>query len=147
MNKFSPKDLSRRKFITVCTRIALSLAGVLGLGGLVRYFSYRPGPVSPTTYHLGRAEDFPSSGKLVRPDLPAVIYRSQEGFLAYLLICTHLGCTLDLSNEGFICPCHGSEFDPNGKVLKGPAGEDLKTLEIEVTEEGELLVHIERGTL
>ncbi len=147
MNKLTSKELSRGKFITVCTRIAFSLAGVLGLGGLMRYFSYRPGPGSPTTYHLGRVEDFPSSGKLVRPDLPAVIYMTQEGFLAYHLICTHLGCTLDISNEGFICPCHGSEFDLVGKVLKGPAGEDLKSLEIEVTDEGELLVHIERGTL
>ncbi len=147
MTELISKGLSRGRFIMVCTRIALSLAGVLGLGGLVRYFSHRPVPGSPTTYHLGRVEDFPASGKLVRPDLPAVIYSSQEGFLAYHLICTHLGCTLDISNEGFICPCHGSEFDPAGKVLKGPAGEDLKILEIEVTEEGELLVHIERGTL
>jgi cytochrome b6-f complex iron-sulfur subunit len=42
-------------------------------------------------------------------------------------ICTHLGCVvpwvagLDL----FKCPCHGSQYAPNGKVVRGPAPKSL----------------------
>ena len=39
--------------------------------------------------------------------------------------CTHLGCIIGLSDTGFACPCHGSRFDPYGKVLNGPAIDDL----------------------
>ena len=147
MNKLASKGYSREEFLKLCTRILLSLAGILGLGGLIRFFSYQPDLDSPTTYTLGSIEDFPTSGMLVRPDIPAVIYRSNQGFQAYSLICTHLGCSLEENGEGFFCPCHGSQYDPVGIVLKGPAREDLEVLDVEVTKDGELLVHTGGGTL
>lgn len=43
--------------------------------------------------------------------------------------CTHLGCKINKLEDGkLICPCHGSQFDPHGKVLKGPAAYSLKQL-------------------
>ncbi|MGN0452481.1 MAG: FAD-dependent oxidoreductase [Ruminococcus sp.] len=41
--------------------------------------------------------------------------------------CTHLGCKLERNpvNGNLECPCHGSEFTPDGKVLFSPACEDL----------------------
>ncbi len=43
--------------------------------------------------------------------------------------CTHLGCKINKLEDGkLICPCHGSQFDPYGKVLKGPAAASLKKL-------------------
>lgn len=38
-------------------------------------------------------------------------------------ICTHLGCTVDWhpDQERFICPCHDSQYDADGRVLSGPA--------------------------
>ena len=147
MNQGTQIKLSREKFLKLCTRITLGLAGLLGLGGLVRYFSHKPAPGPPSIYNLGPADEFPASGKLVRSDIPAVVYRRNKGFQAFSLICTHLGCTLEEIGEGFSCPCHGSEFDTVGEVLKGPAGEDLDTLEVEVTEDGEVLVHIRGGLI
>ena len=43
------------------------------------------------------------------------------------LICTHLGCTLGFNSETktWDCPCHGSIFDVDGKVVKGPARQCL----------------------
>ena len=37
--------------------------------------------------------------------------------------CTHLGCTFPWNgNENqFQCPCHGSRYDPDGRVVRGPA--------------------------
>mmetsp|Transcript_11421 Transcript_11421/g.29466 ORF Transcript_11421/g.29466 Transcript_11421/m.29466 type:complete len:228 (-) Transcript_11421:93-776(-) len=37
--------------------------------------------------------------------------------------CTHLGCIApwDQSTKRFVCPCHGSQYDEEGRVLRGPA--------------------------
>jgi len=141
MKKRISQHFHRRNFLKVCTRIALSLASLLGLGGLIRFFSFQPDPGSPTRHLLGSLENFPTSGILVRPEIPAVIYRKEQGFQAYSLICTHLGCTLEEAGNGFSCPCHGSEFDRAGKIIQGPAREELKALLVEFTDDGELLVH------
>ena len=42
--------------------------------------------------------------------------------------CTHLGCiptVVDTEPEGWFCPCHGSVFDTAGRILRGPAAENL----------------------
>jgi len=41
-------------------------------------------------------------------------------------ICTHMGCTLNLSGNKLLCPCHGAEFSLDGKVLVGPARDNLE---------------------
>ena len=46
--------------------------------------------------------------------------------------CTHMGCRLawNLAERSWDCPCHGSRFDPDGRVIQGPANEDLETKDI-----------------
>jgi glycine/D-amino acid oxidase-like deaminating enzyme len=41
--------------------------------------------------------------------------------------CTHLGCVLreNRAEGSWDCPCHGSRFDADGKVIHGPAVRDL----------------------
>lgn len=130
----------RRAFLRLSAKISLGLAGILGLGGLVRYFSHEPAGKSPSSFDLGPAEDFPASGKLARLDIPAIIYRTKDGFHAYSLVCTHLGCTVEEDGENFSCPCHGSQFDHNGSVLKGPAAERLPSLEVGISENGRIIL-------
>ena len=38
-------------------------------------------------------------------------------------ICTHLGCVVPWSaaENKFMCPCHGSQYNPEGGVVRGPA--------------------------
>ncbi len=38
-------------------------------------------------------------------------------------ICTHLGCTVtwQADRNHFVCPCHGSQYDAQGRVVHGPA--------------------------
>lgn len=41
--------------------------------------------------------------------------------------CTHLGCTVDwkADQNQFVCPCHGSRYDNQGRVVHGPAQRSL----------------------
>lgn len=54
---------------------------------------------------------------------PYIVAQDSNGFYAFTAICTHQGCIVDApdSTGVTICPCHGSEFDGNGKVIFGPA--------------------------
>jgi Rieske Fe-S protein len=61
------------------------------------------------------------------------VYRDEEGTLkAYTAICPHLGCVVQWNpaEKSFDCPCHGSRFTKEGKVINGPAVSDLKSMEI-----------------
>jgi Rieske Fe-S protein len=52
------------------------------------------------------------------------VYRDDDGALhAVSLRCTHLGCLLrfNAAERSWDCPCHGSRFDVDGRVLEGPA--------------------------
>jgi glycine/D-amino acid oxidase-like deaminating enzyme/nitrite reductase/ring-hydroxylating ferredoxin subunit len=52
------------------------------------------------------------------------IYRDDAGEVhAVSALCTHLGCVVAWNDaeRSWDCPCHGSRFDPDGKVLHGPA--------------------------
>lgn len=56
-------------------------------------------------------------------------YRDENGQLYALApACTHLGCTVAWNNaeKSWDCPCHGSRFDVEGRVIQGPAVEDLE---------------------
>ena len=41
-------------------------------------------------------------------------------------ICTHRGCTVDVKGASLVCPCHGSTYDREGRVLRGPAERPLE---------------------
>ena len=58
-----------------------------------------------------------------------ILNRVDNDLQIYSSRCTHLGCNINkLENGKLICPCHGSQFDQHGKVLKGPATASLRKL-------------------
>jgi Rieske Fe-S protein len=78
----------------------------------------------------------PGSGAIVRRGLAKVaVYRDLQGkVIERSAICPHLGCVVQW-NDGektWDCPCHGSRFDAEGKVLNGPAISDLRAADNEV---------------
>lgn len=54
--------------------------------------------------------------------------------------CTHLGCIppWDSRKQKFVCPCHGSEFDAEGNVLRGPAPYSLALAHVELVDGGKV---------
>jgi Rieske Fe-S protein len=56
-----------------------------------------------------------------------VAHTAQDVFVALTATCTHQTCTVTgFSSQTYVCPCHGSTFDVNGRVLGGPAPAPLR---------------------
>jgi cytochrome b6-f complex iron-sulfur subunit len=73
------------------------------------------------------------------------LVRRSEQWVALSAICTHRNCKLDPGpNRSFVCRCHGSEFDPDGHVLTGPAKRDLPAFATSVDGRNHLIVHVGR---
>ena len=50
--------------------------------------------------------------------------------------CTHLGCKINKTENGrLVCPCHGSEYDFNGNVIKGPAYKNLNKIPFKISQD------------
>lgn len=60
-----------------------------------------------------------------------------EKYLIAVGVCTHLGCVpMDGGNfEGWLCPCHGSQFDASGRIRRGPAPTNLEVPPYEFLDE------------
>ncbi|MEU9350960.1 FAD-dependent oxidoreductase [Streptomyces griseoloalbus] len=72
----------------------------------------------------------PGEGAVVRAEGGRLaVYRDDDGTLhAVSARCTHMGCLVDFNSaeRAWECPCHGSRFDTNGKVIQGPATQPLE---------------------
>jgi cytochrome b6-f complex iron-sulfur subunit len=135
MNKPS---ISRRDFLKLTLDSLLAFGGLLGLAGLIRFLSYK---TEPPEFDLGPASNYPPDSTKTLPEVPAVLIHQGASFTALSLVCTHLGCTVEVKPDGFACPCHGSRFNREGHPVKGPATTPLKTLRVEQTSDGKLILH------
>ncbi len=56
-----------------------------------------------------------------------VLFETPSGPVAVSRHCTHLGCIVNFRDDErhFLCPCHQSLFDWDGRYIKGPAKKDL----------------------
>lgn len=125
-------SLDRREFVAAC---ALVCGGAL-LTGCVSMVTH-PVPVTGGRVRIPLAQypelSRPAGAIKVQPEgMPDPIYvlATASGFTAVSPICTHRGCTVDVSGERLVCPCHGSTYDRDGRVLKGPAQRPLQRFNI-----------------
>lgn len=131
-------ELSRREFLRLLRNGFLSLSAGLTIAGLIRFLNFESDPVPQTEYDLGATSDFPMGSRTVLSDPLVLVIHNEDGFSALSLVCTHLGCTVKEHDQGFECPCHGSRFDQNGVVAKGPAKKRLRSLPIQITSDARL---------
>jgi cytochrome b6-f complex iron-sulfur subunit len=147
----SPKDpsmltstgcVSRRRFCArACQAVSGATLAFAGCGG-------GDSPTSPTS----RAVDLAVvtgrfSGSIVDVDIAgtalaavggAVLVQSVAGvfllartgdatYSAIDAICSHESCTVTGTDGAvYVCPCHGSRYDRNGRVVQGPASAALR---------------------
>ena len=142
MQAMSCVTCDRRAFIGLCASVAL--AGCASLA------------VRPVTPVDGRIElqlrlypELGSPGGAVKlqpvgSENPVYVLTLDDGSIAALSpICTHLGCTVDIQGPRLVCPCHGSTYERDGRVVQGPAERNLARYATERIE-GALIIHLER---
>ena len=87
--------------------------------------------------HIVAAADLPPGRALRFTDGngdPAWLLHEPNGaFRAFSAVCTHAGCSVDLSGGEFVCPCHGGQYSASdGSVLAGPPPSPLPSLNVKV---------------
>jgi len=70
-----------------------------------------------------------------------VMKKSDTEVVAFAPQCTHLGCAyrFEERRKTFLCPCHTSNFDMDGKVIDGPAPRPLDRYQVKI-QNGKLLL-------
>jgi Rieske Fe-S protein len=63
-----------------------------------------------------------------------VVRVSATAASAFTRKCTHLGCTLPNFQNGIVtCLCHGSQFNEQGAVVRGPAAAPLRSYPVSIS--------------
>jgi thiosulfate dehydrogenase (quinone) large subunit len=89
--------------------------------------------------HIVAAADVPT-GRAVRfsdtnGDPAWLLHETNGDFRAFSAICTHAGCSVDLSGGEFVCPCHGGRYSArDGSVLGGPPPSPLPAVPVKVVD-------------
>ncbi len=139
------QKINRRDFFALAWKGLLTLSGALGLAGLWRFLSYQPNPAPPTLFDLGPLNNLATDVIITVPEAQAALLPTEQGYKAVSLVCPHLGCLVEAKKDGFICPCHGSEFNLDGTLRKGPADQPLTPLQLEITEDGHWILDTSEG--
>ncbi|MCF6178380.1 MAG: Rieske (2Fe-2S) protein [Geopsychrobacter sp.] len=84
--------------------------------------------------------DLPADGTFPFPQQGVALLRKSGRLAAISLECTHLGCLVNTVDQGFFCPCHGSEFGPMGEVYSGPAPRSLPWHAVRISQ-GRIWIH------
>jgi cytochrome b6-f complex iron-sulfur subunit len=92
---------------------------------------------------LGTVDELDAAGSLSSNSFQGqtvVVIRSPDNpdtLIAVDALCPHQGCTVAWEDDQglFACPCHGSQFGPDGDVITGPASIDLSQFEAKIEED------------
>ena len=133
-------DMGRRQFMNLLTFGTVTGVALGALYPVVRYFippaSGAAGAGATAKDALGNdvsVSQFLESHNVgdrvlaqgLKGDPTYIVVESKEAIGDYGInaVCTHLGCVVpwNIAEQKFKCPCHGSQYDATGKVVRGPA--------------------------
>ena len=82
-----------------------------------------PGPTM-----LGMVTAFPMNTWTMNSGNRLIVGHDSGGLFAFSNICLHAGCAVRLTSRttgASSCPCHGSLFDGNGGIVRGPVRQPM----------------------
>ena len=101
-------------------------------------------PGKSNRFKIGIKNDFPSGTIKYFENDQVYVFADKEGIYAISSVCTHLGCVVNKEKNGFVCPCHGSRYNLEGRIEQGAAPRDLPWYEISMSPGGQLEVDKKR---
>jgi len=142
MNPIAPeKRVSRRGFFELTFGwIAATFAACASAVGAARFLVPNVLFEPSLVFKAGKPEDFPDGSVTFLEEERVFVVRQGNTFRCLSAICTHLGCTVNRTGQGYHCPCHGSVFDDQGSVKSGPAPRALEWFLVTLSKDSRLLV-------
>jgi len=115
--------ISRRSFLAMMGVGACLLgAGALTGASMLGFLYPNAMKIPPSVFSLGRPDDvLAHDGKLFNPKQKVFVETKEGKVRVQTAVCTHLGCTVNMVETGYACPCHGSTYDKHGRNTGGPA--------------------------
>ena len=142
--------LSRRYFLEIVGGGAIGIAAT-GSAVLTAQFLSPNVLLEPSMkFKAGPSETYPPGSVTLNKEQKVFIVRAKEGyFYAVSAVCTHLGCIANWKpEEGIIaCPCHGSKFDKEGRVIEGPAPRSLPRFSMTLDESAAGGLVVDKGLI
>lgn len=140
--------LSRRGFLSLLG-VAAGLGALHLLGASVLGFLYPNAmKIPPSLFSIGRPEDvLKRDGKMFLPTQKVFVETKGGKVRVQTAVCTHLGCTVNMTETGYKCPCHGSIYNRLGQNISGPAPRPLVFFHLFLGASGDIMVDKAKTTL
>lgn len=142
----APACIARRTFLERSISAVLATSVFGGCASLVtRTVTPIEGALRLALAHYPELAADGGSLKLAAKGLPDPIYVLALGARRYAAlspICTHLGCTVEIEGARLVCPCHGSTYDREGRVLRGPAERRLTSFAVKLADDDVLVIDL-----
>lgn len=133
-------NMPRRRLLAWLSSVGLAGSAVLAVLSDLIFFKPRVTYGQPALFQIGKPEEFPPGTRMAREAERICIVREGNKIAAISTTCTHLGCSVAISDTGFACPCHGSRYDQDGTVTGGPAPKPLPWFKVSLAPNGEIEV-------
>lgn len=133
VSRLDPEPIPRRDALGLMSLWSMGAALLFATIGMLR-LPKAAVLASPSKKVKVQLPDTLADGEpFVPPGRSMAVFRQAGQIYAISTVCTHLGCIVKPSAAGFACPCHGSEFEADGTVRKGPAPRPLDWLQVTVS--------------
>lgn len=137
--------MKRRLFFRKISILLASAAGAIAGISFLRQLA--PQSIGRNSnVKVGKISDFPVDTFTYVDAHKIFVYRDHEAMKAVSAVCTHLGCTILRTTDGFECPCHGSCYNEEGEVLSGPAPRALAWYALEKSPDGSIIVKLNHAS-
>ena len=132
--------VNRRSFLTLLAQGSVAAAVTAAVFQTVRFLSFKPPDSELSIVPLGQPDSYAKDSWVYVPEARLYVGHDNGGLFALDAVCPHLGCLVEPGRkDGFVCPCHGSRFDADGKVRTGPATKSLSYLHMWREDDGQLM--------
>lgn len=132
-SRLDPEPVPRRDFLGLASIWAAAGTLLFALVGMLRLPKAAVLSSPSRKFKVSLPESLPAGEPFLPPGRSVALYKDASGVWAISTVCTHLGCIVKASGQGFECPCHGSRFAPDGSVVKGPAPAPLPWRKVSVS--------------
>lgn len=124
-SRLDPEPAPRRDFLGIASVASAAVALLFAFVGMMRLPKAAVLASASRRFKTSIPENQPKGEAFIPEGRSVALFRDKGGTYAISTICTHLGCIVAPSANGFDCPCHGSKFGHDGTVLRGPAPKGL----------------------